>query len=206
MSAAVYIDGFNLYHPIHELNLPHLKWLNLWRLSERICQDRSHKLVKVVYCTAYRQDDPSAKQRHGKYIEALDSVGVETVLGHYIKSPQECKNCGDIYEKPSEKQTDINIAVHALRDAICSDIKNLYILSADSDQAATFEMLSQAAPNKGRFTVAPPTKKVSRLCKQKATGQLQLTIDDLKHNRFPSIIVRDGNLPIRCPAEYDLPK
>jgi hypothetical protein len=32
---AVYVDGFNLYHGIKNLNKPYLKWLNLRSLAEK---------------------------------------------------------------------------------------------------------------------------------------------------------------------------
>lgn len=34
LRSAVYIDAFNLYYAIQALRKDHLKWLNLWALSE----------------------------------------------------------------------------------------------------------------------------------------------------------------------------
>lgn len=57
--AAVYIDGFNLYHPIHEFGEDFLKWIDLWRLGELICHRHGTRLVKTVFCTAVPKDDPA---------------------------------------------------------------------------------------------------------------------------------------------------
>jgi len=32
----VYIDGFNFYHAVDDLGEPHLKWVDLWALSEKL--------------------------------------------------------------------------------------------------------------------------------------------------------------------------
>ena len=50
----VYVDGFNLYHAIDDLNQDHLKWVNLWALSEKlIAQDGREQLVVVKYFSAF---------------------------------------------------------------------------------------------------------------------------------------------------------
>jgi hypothetical protein len=77
--AAVYIDGFNLYHPIHEFGEPFLKWINLWRLSELMCERHDTRLVKVVFCTAV-QDDEGKRDRHNTYNAALRAMGVTVQL------------------------------------------------------------------------------------------------------------------------------
>jgi hypothetical protein len=56
--AALYVDGFNLYHAIDDLQLDYLKWLNLWKLGELLIPSMSETLAKVVYCTAICSDDP----------------------------------------------------------------------------------------------------------------------------------------------------
>jgi len=65
-----YIDGFNLYHAIDELNKPHLKWLDLWALSKSILRDRE-QLERVYYFSAYANWKPASVQRHRIYVTAL---------------------------------------------------------------------------------------------------------------------------------------
>lgn len=51
---AAFIDGFNLYHAIVELQKPHLKWVNLWTLTETFIKRRSQRLDKVYYFSPSR--------------------------------------------------------------------------------------------------------------------------------------------------------
>lgn len=48
---AVYVDGFNLYHAIDELNVPKLKWLNLDALARSLLRPQE-TLVKCHYFTS----------------------------------------------------------------------------------------------------------------------------------------------------------
>jgi hypothetical protein len=47
------VDGFNLYHALHDLNRPRLKWLSLHALAQKLIPNRSERLVGVVYFSAY---------------------------------------------------------------------------------------------------------------------------------------------------------
>ena len=46
-----YVDGFNLYHSIDDLQKPYLKWVNLWALATSIC-GANETLTKVYQFTA----------------------------------------------------------------------------------------------------------------------------------------------------------
>ena len=66
-----YIDGFNLYHSIHDLKDPTLKWVDLWALSQNIIRDYQ-TLEAVKYFSAYATWRPNALRRHQAYIQALE--------------------------------------------------------------------------------------------------------------------------------------
>ena len=53
LRALFYVDGFNLYHALHDLNRPRLKWLSLHALAQKLIPNRSERLVGVVYFSAY---------------------------------------------------------------------------------------------------------------------------------------------------------
>lgn len=205
--AILYVDGFNLYHPIDKLGANHLKWLDLQALGNRICQDRGHALVGVVYCTAYRVGDVEKVDRHKKYVEALESTGIVRVeRGHYItQDTEQCKNCGVVGTKQTEKQTDINLALSIYSDARCDRFDWAYMLSADSDHAATARFLKLHFPEKMLVTVSPPNKEISPNIMNYADGKRRLNREDIEKCRFPSIIFRVGQHPIRCPKKYELP-
>lgn len=102
--AAVYIDGFNLYHAVDALGQPWLKWLNLWALSESLINKRQETLEYVLWCTAEITSDAEKQKRHKEYQKALEEVGVSFAFGHFISDPVECRSCRDVYVKRTEKQ------------------------------------------------------------------------------------------------------
>lgn len=200
---AVYIDGFNLYHPLCDLGDNRLKWLNLWSLSERILQDRQHSLVSVKYCTAFQKRDIEQLTRHKRYIAALEAVGVETVHGHYLHADSKpCGHCGGVTTHMNEKQTDINLALCLFSDAMLDKFDWAYLLSADSDQAATAKFLKEHFPNKKLVTVVPPSQPISDKVANYCDGKRKLNRDDIEKCRFPNFVKGAEGL-IRCPREYE---
>ena len=85
-----FIDGFNLYHAIDSLHQNHLKWLDLWSLSEAFSKPSTEKVEVVYYFTALATWLPDCMKRHKTYIEALESRNVTTVLGHFKKKKAKC--------------------------------------------------------------------------------------------------------------------
>lgn len=207
--AILYVDGFNLYHPISNLKANHLKWLDLTALGRLICQDRGHDLVSVVYCTAFQRNDPAKMARHKTYISALESTGlVKVEIGHYMAQDMPpCTNCATVWTKETEKQTDINVALSLFSDAMNDQFDWAYLLSADSDQAATVRYIRKFFPEKKLVSVVPPGHEVSNNIANYVHGKRKLNQDDLGKCRFKSILLfEDGRAPIRCPREYELPK
>jgi hypothetical protein len=92
--AALYVDGFNLYHAIDDLHQNHLKWLNLWALGQLLIPSLSQTLVKVVYCTAIRTDDAKKMMRHRGYFRALEALGVTCLKGHFRASDTQVESEG----------------------------------------------------------------------------------------------------------------
>ena len=207
--AILYVDGFNLYHPINDLRASHLKWLDLTALGRLICQDRGHELVGVTYCTAFQRNDPAKMARHKTYISALESTGMVRVeMGHYMaQDTPPCTNCGTTGTKETEKQTDINVALSLFSDAMQDKFDWAYLLSADSDQAATAKYMRSFFAEKKLVSVVPPGKEISNNIANFVDGKRKLNRDDLEKCRFKSILLfEDGKMPIRCPKEYEFPK
>jgi uncharacterized LabA/DUF88 family protein len=196
--AAVYVDGFNLYHRIQESRLNYLKWQNLWRLSRLICSRHGTSLVKAGFFTAVPDDPPDIRLRHLTYNTALRSVGVAVVLGHHVMDPDSGKR--------TEKQTDINLALHLIRDAHDGIFDCAYILSSDSDQAATAKMLKDWFPQKFLVGVSPPSNKVPDKIKTYADAHFELTLADIEKCVFDEPLIGKSGKTIPRPAAYDPPK
>ncbi|HRK43548.1 MAG TPA: NYN domain-containing protein [Gemmobacter sp.] len=207
--SAVYVDGFNLYHAINDLNEPYLKWLNLWRLSELMSKGHATVVTEVVFCTAFFPGDTGKRSRHTAYIDALANVGVETRLGHTTKEPMECeadkKGCGKRWDAPREKETDINVSLAAYRGAVTDRYDVCFIVSADTDQAATFRALKRDFPNKKLITVVPPGRPPSTHLTSLANSTLKLTKDHIDLCAFPALVAKQGARTIPRPPEYAPP-
>ena len=82
---ACYVDGFNLYHAIADLNKPHLKWVDLQALASSLCRDKE-TLVKVAYFSAYATWLPGPYARHRVYVAALTQLGVECHMARFQRA------------------------------------------------------------------------------------------------------------------------
>ncbi|KCZ54029.1 hypothetical protein HY29_02880 [Hyphomonas beringensis] len=204
----MFVDGFNLYHPLAEYaaanNMNHIKWLNLHALGEAIAIRRKEIFVGATYCTAYQTKDQEAKTRHKLYNDALRAYGVKIEQGHYMNVPTKlCGDCGMMGEKPTEKQTDINVALSLFRAAWRDEYDVAYLLSVDSDQAATARHFADEFKGKSLVSVAPPGKPHSNKVLQYNGGlKVTLTIADILKARLPNAVLKNGKPPIVCPRDY----
>lgn len=196
--AAIYIDGFNLYHRIHDSGQRHLKWLDLHRLGRLICSKHTTSLVKVGFFTAVPDAPPDVMARHNTYNTALRAVGVDIVDGHHVVDPDSGKR--------TEKQSDINLALHLIRDAHDGVYDCAYILSSDSDQAATARMLKDWFPEKYLVGVSPPSNKVPDKLKTYADAHFELAMIDLERCVFDDPLIGRSGKPIPRPLAYNPPK
>ncbi|KQW22494.1 hypothetical protein ASC80_03670 [Afipia sp. Root123D2] len=202
----MYIDGFNLYHSIDDLKIPHLKWLDLVKLGNLIIPKATEKLVRTVYCTAYHPGDSQKRWRHDQYLNALRVVGATPVFGHYIHEPKKCNSCGDKWQQPNEKETDINLALSIFNDARLDVFDTAYLVTADSDQAATAKMLRENFENKKLVTVAPPGRNFSTHILANASARIALNQEHLERCLFSAMVFKEGQPAGRRPREYEPPQ
>lgn len=193
--AAVYIDGFNLYHPIKDSGLNHLKWACLWKLGEMLCAPDGYRLVKVVFCTAVPRHLPDSMARHQTFNAAQIARGVLVLKGHHVPE-------GSGY---SEKQSDINVALSVIMDGIDDVYDAAYLLSADSDQVATAKFFRQRFQGTKRLYAAIPFGKTFPN-DYSSLGVLRrdVSIQMLEHCVMPSQVQGKSGL-INRPADYAPP-
>jgi len=150
-----YIDGFNLYHAVHELKKPQLKWLDLWSLSQSFVRD-GETVAAVNYFSAFATWLPDANLRHREYVKALQHQGVSCIMGHFKNKPMKCKPCGAVWTSHEEKETDVHIAARLVADAYEDKFDRALLITADSDLAPAPNIIGAAFPTKQLFVVAPP--------------------------------------------------
>lgn len=156
----VYVDGFNLYHALDDLNQDHLKWLNLWSLSEKlISQNGDETLVTVKYFSAYATWREKSMRRHQRYVAALKAHGVSVIMGRFKEKKNRCNACGTRYLSHEEKETDVNIGAHLIADALQDRFDRALVISADTDLNGVVQHARSEAAGKTISIVAPPGRK-----------------------------------------------
>jgi hypothetical protein len=152
---ACYVDGFNLYHAIADLNKPHLKWVDLWALSLSLCRDKEI-LVKVAYFSAYATWLPDKFGRHREYVAALKQRGVQCHMARFSEQKAQCKSCGARFKRHEEKETDVHFSLTLLEDAVDNVFDRAIIISADSDHVPAVRRVRARLPGKQLFAATPP--------------------------------------------------
>ncbi|MDA8523116.1 NYN domain-containing protein [Acidovorax sp. NCPPB 4044] len=163
---SVYIDGYNLYYS--RLKGTPYKWLDIAALfRDRILlpQDPSATVISIKYFTApvkanYARHAEASSQAQTQYLRAIQSRHpglVHVINGFHIFGPASLpsyqEGAGPSKDKVSrvwmieEKQTDVNIALHAYRDAVRGAYDQLVICSNDSDLEPALKMIREDVPD-----------------------------------------------------------
>ena len=194
--AALYVDGFNLYHPIKESGQNHLKWACLWNLGAMLATAEKCELVKVVFCTAMPLHLPGSLGRHQIFNAAQIARGVEVIKGHHVP----------IDGGYSEKQSDINVALSLVCDGEDDAYDVAFLLSADSDQIATAKFFRDRLEPKGKtlFAAIPPGKTVPVEYKSLGVPKRQISFVMMERCVMPEQVQGKTGLITR-PTEYAPP-
>lgn len=194
----VYIDGYNLYHAIDDLKDDSLKWVNLRALANGMLRD-NEKLHQVIYFSAYATHYPDAYKRHRSYVAALREEGVKVVLGQFKKKFPKCGACGARYPTHEEKETDVNIAIHLIRDTLQDTFDRAIIVSADTDMRSAVEMARSLSATKLIDVVAPPGR---RKYAKHLDPLFEITKGRLASARLKESYTRDGQVIAAAPQKY----
>jgi len=192
-SSIIYIDGFNLYYGA--VKNTRWKWLNVERLFTLLRQDDDIQAIK--YFTALI--DGSHRENQQIYLTALSTLPkVKIVLGKFkLKQVRcevaECRYAGSrFFQVPEEKRTDVNIALHMLRDAMEDRCDRLVLVSGDSDLAPAVSMAKDVAPGKEVIVYVPARDPI-----RGAAVELRGVAD--KNRTLPNAMLRCSQFPSRLP-------
>jgi uncharacterized LabA/DUF88 family protein len=162
----IYIDGYNLYYS--RLKGTQFKWLDLVTLFEDkilLQQDPSAAVVSIKYFTApvkasYARHGQDSEHAQTQYLRALiakypDVIQIiqgfhifqPTALPTFVPNAQPSKAQVSRIWMIEEKQTDVNIALHAYRDAARGRCDQVVICSNDSDIEPALRMIREDVPN-----------------------------------------------------------
>lgn len=196
-----YVDGFNLYHALEEHTTARAyRWLNLWSFAESQLLP-GHSLERVIYFTSLPPWSNSKQARHERYIAALSSVKVETVLGRFQKDEAFClATCQEMFYRYNEKLTDVHIATKMLEDAVRGNIDWAYLVSGDADQAPAIRVMRRIAPEVKSLVLFPPRRNSTEL-RDVANRHVNLGSKAFRHHLLPDRLTVRGRI-IDKPANW----
>ena len=148
--AALYIDGFNFYYGVRKhflgakeergYSLSGLCWCDFRALAER------HFGVDIEFIRYFTApvtegvSNPNFPGEHERYhlwrgaVESID--GLTVVEGHYVTRDEAATRPDGVQKAREEKQTDVQIAVEMLLDAVngARQVDTVLLLTSDQDQ------------------------------------------------------------------------
>jgi uncharacterized LabA/DUF88 family protein len=140
MMVSAYIDGFNFYEASKNKRWYPYGWCNWKKTIERCCPGAE---VSVKYFTsAVSPRNRGAKERQDLHIRAMKEVAkAEIIRGTFRERNVMCRACNEQMRCPrcgkdvklTEKQTDVNIAIHLLGDSVDRTFDRAYLVTADID-------------------------------------------------------------------------
>lgn len=196
-----YIDGFNLYFGLKSKKWQRYYWLNLSLLANNLIKSYQRQ-VSVKYFTS-RIVNPLAKhQRQLVYLEALETLpDLSIFYGKYQHNQHTCPSCGYVETIPSEKMTDVNIAVELLADAYQNRFDTALLISADSDLTAPIDKVRQLFPKKKVVSVFPPDRSSSEL-KRVSSAYFTIGRTILANSQFDDQITSKTGYPLTRPGTW----
>lgn len=155
----VYIDGFNLYHGLHEAHGRSKLWLDVVALARSLRP--TSNLVQVKYFTAPVMGQPDALSRQETYQKALMAKNrgmLSIISGRHQGRQIQCRKCGSAYTHYEEKETDVSIAVALVADTLTHACTDAVIISADSDLAPAIRTVQSKTPSAYVIAAFPPCR------------------------------------------------
>lgn len=195
-----YIDGFNLYHAIADLNRPVLKWLNQAKLCQSLLET-GETLDQANFFTAVWFFDRDKQQRHVNYLAALRATGVEVHEGNFKRSSKFCHDYQRYCRFREEKQTDVSIAIRLVRDALEKKIDTAMLITADTDQIPTVELV-QGLGVPVRIILPPGRASEAKDLAKRAAECRELSWEHLSAYPLPRSVKSGGRTVATMPASY----
>lgn len=207
------MDGFNLYHALHDLQKPHLKWLNLQKLAGRLIRPKSQVVVSVKYFSAYANhfsgtDQVGSLIRHRSYVAALESKGVRCIMGNFAKRYHYFSGRGykSKWRRYEEKQTDVAIGTHLINDAHLDEFDTALVVCVDTDMLPAFALMNEHFPGKSVVCMAPPHRKHHGELQRVAAYCGSIKVSQVEQSLFGAVVVQNSTVIARRPPSYRPPR
>jgi len=231
----IYIDGYNLYYGcLKGTHLKWLDLLALFEKGilpsvtamidgHAIASNLQPAAIKfftapILEQAAKASDSIQCQEQYHAALSKHQPGRVETIKGYYSltearakvidpldpkKWPRDCQSI-DVW-KLEEKQTDVNLALHAVKDALLGDIEHVVIVTNDTDIAPALEMIR--ANTKAAIGLVIPTTDHERipnadLAKHAHWVRTHITETELRAAQLPRVIAGGSRRPAIKPDSW----
>jgi uncharacterized LabA/DUF88 family protein len=196
-----FVDGFNVYHSLRDKQeYRKYLWLDFWALAQRFTRKQDN-LIGVHYFSAYATWKPDSMKRHRLLVHALQSRGVNVVMGEFKEKDTHCKLCGRVFRAREEKQTDVNIAVYLFKEALADRYDSAVLLTNDTDLVPAIGGLKETFPAK-RIGVLFPVDRWSSQLAQICHFWRKIDRKDLARSQFPDEVTLPSGVVLRRPDTW----
>lgn len=199
---AVYVDGFNLYFGLKATSGRRHLWLDLQALSRRLLR-QGQTLEYVTYFTARVRDNGGSQQRQADYLDALASHTTLVTIadGRFQEKVRRCRNCGDSWTVFEEKETDVNIAVALVEQAVEDLFDTALLVSADSDLCPAIRAVKRLRPEKRVIAAFPPHRHSADI-RAAVDGYFTIGIDKVRQSQLPTTVNTRAGIALRRPKYW----
>jgi len=199
---AAYVDGFNLYFGLKAKHGRKYLWLDLQGLVTSLLRP-GQTLQQVTYFTARVRNDVDSEKRQSDYLDALaeHSPLVTVVDGRFQEKGRRCRQCGTTWTVREEKETDVNIAVALVEDAVQDRYDTALLLSADSDLCPAIRAMKRLRPDK-RIVAAFPPRRQSGDLKQAVDAFLYIGDDKIRQSQLPLTVISAAGIVLNRPKHW----
>lgn len=197
-----YVDGFNLYHGMHQLTGRRYLWLDLEALCRQLLRS-GEQLEAVKYFTARVRNNQKSEHHQDLYLQALTHhcPTVSIVEGRFQKQTRRCWSCGSEHITYEEKESDVNIAISLVEDAAMGRYDKALVVSADSDLVPAVNAAKRLAQT-GRILAVFPPRRVSDPLRKIADGIYYLGRDKLRKAQLPDRLVLPNGIKLTRPSYW----
>jgi len=136
----------------------------------------------------------------------LDALNVHSPLveikdGRFQEKDRRCRVCGSAWKVFEEKETDVNIAVALLADAVRDRFDTALMISADSDLCPAVRETKSLFPAKRIIAAFPPSRYSAEL-KRAVDGFVFIGDDKIRGAQLPYEVVTKAGIVLRRPKYW----
>jgi uncharacterized LabA/DUF88 family protein len=217
MKTICYVDGYNLYYGC--LKNTAYKWLDLHKLLIQLLhqQDPSTDIIAIKFFTApvitkfatHGDSAQSSQQHYHRALEILYPAAIQIINGyynaaknnamHYLKPPSKEQRV-DVWNL-EEKQTDVNIALTAYRDAAKGHAEQFVFVTNDTDQEPTLKLIREDFASSVKIGLILPIKENIGNIKARPGNQKLSQYADWTRKHIKLEELAASQLPLRIPTQ-----